>query len=162
MVIVPKANGKVRICVHPFVRVWNMSSICNIRTTRYTYNLHGLQSFPIWHQIWILTDPIGSSLSPVDNLHYPLWGVLFWQLAIQQTSALEHFQCRRSKILNKILGVVCMMDDEGTEGKWWTSARTSTRSWSDPQQKSAWFRFRGHVIDQWGIRPDPDKMNVSS
>ena len=176
MVVMPKPNGNIRICVD--LTKLN-ASVCRER--------HILPS------VKQILAQIGEStiFSKLDA------NVGFWQIKLSKQSALlttfitpngrycfnrllfgiisapEFFQKQMSNILNGLEGVVCMIDDVLVHGKTQLEHDQRLTAVLDRLRKAKVIlnkekcefskhsiRFLRQVIDQSGIRPDPDKVKA--
>ena len=176
MVVVPKANDKVRVCVdltklnesvkrerHPLPAV--DQTLAQLAGAAVFSQLDANSGF--WQ---IALDPASALLTTFIT---PFGRFCFHRLPFGITSAPEHFQCRMSEILNGIPGVVCMMDDVLIHGTTLQEHDGRLRQVLERLQEAGvtlnkekcrfavtTVKFLGHVIDQSGIRPDPDKVNA--
>ena len=176
MVVVPKPNGKVRICVdltklnesvrrerHPLPAV--DQTLAQLAGAQVFSQLDANSGF--WQ---IPLDPNSALLTTFIT---PFGRYCFHRLPFGITSAPEHFQRRMSEILSGIEGVVCMMDDVLVHGatkeehdqrleavllRLQGAGVTLNREKCRFSQNSV--KFLGHVVDQFGIRPDPDKVHA--
>ncbi len=174
MVVVPKPNGKVRICVdltrlnesvkrerHPLPAVDQV--LAQLAGAKVFTKLDANSGF------WQI--PLAPASAPLTTFITPFGRYCFHRLPFGISSAPEHFQRRMSETLSGLSGVVCMMDDTLIHGK--------TQEEHDERLQQALQRlqetgvtlnsekcrfaqnsvkFLGHVIDGAGIRPDPDKV----
>ena len=114
MVVVPKASGKVRICVdltklnesvrrerHPLPAV--DQTLAQLAGAKHFSKLDANSGF--WQ---IPLDPTSSLLTTFIT---PFGRYCFHRLPFGISSAPEHFQRRMSEALSGLTGVVCMMDD---------------------------------------------------
>lgn len=79
MVVVPKARGKVRICV-------DLTKL-NDSVRRERYPLPAVEqtlaqitgawvfSMEVGRKFWLLADPLVKKILPADNIHYTIWPV---------------------------------------------------------------------------------------
>ena len=176
MVVVPKANGKVRICVdltklnecvrrerHPLPAV--DQTLAQLAGATVFSQLDANSGF--WQ---IPLDPDSTLLTTFIT---PFGRFCFNRLPFGITSAPEHFQRRMSELLGGVPGVVCMMDDMLIHGttqqehdqrllavlqRLEKAGVTLNREKCKFSQNAV--KFLGHVIDQSGITPDPDKVNA--
>ena len=120
MVVVPKANGKVRICVdltrlnqsvrrekHPLPTV--EPTLAQLAGARVFTKLDANSGF------WQI--PLSPESALLTTFVTPFGRFCFHRLPFGITSAPEHFQRRISEILSGLDGVVCMMDDILVHGK---------------------------------------------
>ena len=176
MVVVPKANGKVRICVdltklnesvqrerHPLPAV--DQTLAQLAGAKVFSKLDANSGF--WQ---IPLDPASSLLTTFIT---PFGRYCFHRLPFGISSAPEHFQRRMSEALSGLAGVVCMMDDvliHGTtrvqhdERLNMVLQRLQTLGLTLNSEKCQFaqtsVKFLGHVIDGSGIRPDPSKVSA--
>ena len=174
MVVVPKADGKVRICVdltrlnesirrerHPLPAVDQI--LAQLSGAKIYTKLDANSGF------WQI--PLSPESALLTTFITPFGRFCFHRLPFGITSGPEHFQRRMSEILNGIEGVVCMIDDILVHGK--TQEEHDERLREELQrlqvagvtlnsekcrfsQKS--ISFLGHTINSHGIQPDPDKV----
>ena len=120
MVVVPKANGKVRICVdltrlndnvcrerHPLPAV--DQTLAQLAGARVFSKLNANSGF------WLI--PLSPESIPLTTFITPYGRYCFHRLPFGITSAPEHFQRRMSEVLGDLEGVVCMMDDVIVHGR---------------------------------------------
>ena len=176
MVVVPKANGKIRICVdltqlnksvrrerHPLPAV--EQSLAQLAGAQVFSTLDANSGF------WQI--PLDRDSALLTTFDTPFGRYCFHRLPFGITSAPEHFQRRMTEVLAGLEGVVCMMDDILVHGK--TQEEHDDRldkvlhrlqevgltlnrrkcHFSKPQVK-----FLGQLVDHDGIRPDPDKVRA--
>ena len=120
MVVVPKSNQKVRICVdltrlnrnvrrvrhpHPAVE----QSLAQLAGARVFSTLDANSGF------WQI--PLDRESALLTTFITPFGRYCFHRLPFGITSAPEHFQRRMSEILTNLDGVVCMMDDVLVHGQ---------------------------------------------
>ncbi|KAL5506010.1 hypothetical protein EMCRGX_G007569 [Ephydatia muelleri] len=152
MVVAPKKNGSVRICVD--LRPLNE---CVLRE---------IHPIPMVDETLALLS--GAQL--FSKLMQTMGRFCFIKLPFGICSAPEHFQRVTSRILNRLEGVVCLIDDTLVFGhtkeehdrsltailtRLETAGVTLNKDKCSFGQES--LKFLGHVIDKEGIRPDPDK-----
>jgi len=174
LVVVPKANGKVRLCVdltklnesvrrerHPIPAVEpTLAQLAGATVFSKLDANSGFWQIPLSKESAILT----TFISPFGRF-------CFKRLPFGITSAPEHFQRRMSSLLSGIDGVVCLMDDIMIHGTTQEEhderlARVLTRlqeaGLTLNREKCAFSQdrvsFLGHLIDREGIRPDPGKV----
>ena len=174
MVVVPKANGKIRICVdlsklnesvkrerHPLPAV--DQTLAQLAGARLFTKLDANSGF------WQI--PLAPASSLLTTFITPFGRYRFNRLPFVISSAPEHFQI--SEALAGLAGTVCMMDDILIHG--------ATREEHDLRLHKVLHRlsglgmtlnadkctfaqtsvkFLGHVVDGQGIRPDPDKVTA--
>ena len=176
IVVVPKANGKVRICVdvtklnesvrrerHPLPAVDQI--LAQLAQARIFTKLDANSGF------WQI--PLDPSSSLLKTFITPFVRYCFHRLPFGISSAPEHFQRQMSEALSGLPGVVCMMDD--------VLIHAMTREEHDERLKKVLscleglgmtfnsekcqfvqssVKFLGHVVDSSGIRPDPSKVSA--
>ena len=174
MVVVPKSNGKVRICVD--LTQLNQS----VRRERHLLpavdqTLAQLAGARIFSKLdansgfWQI--PLAAESALLTTFITPFGRFYFHRLPFGISSSPEHFQRRMSETLSGLGGVVCMMDDILIHGKSQEEhdARLQkvlqrlqdagvTLNSEKCQFSMESVKFLGHVIDSSGIRPDPDKV----
>ena len=114
MVVVPKADGRVRICVD-LTRL--NQSVCRERhplpaVDQILAQLAGAKLFTKLDAnsgFWQI--PLSPALSELTTFITPFGRFCFHRLPFGITSAPEHFQRRMSDLLSGLGGVTCMMDD---------------------------------------------------
>ncbi|KAL5488977.1 hypothetical protein EMCRGX_G018012 [Ephydatia muelleri] len=176
MVVVPKANGDIRICV-------DLTKL-NANVCRENHPL------PVVDQI--LTQLTGEQLFSKLDANSGFWQIplaresallttfitpfgrfCFNRLPFGITSAPELFQKRMSSILGGMDGVVCLIDDILVFGttrvehdrrldqvlKRLLSAGLTLNAGKCEFSKTE-IRFLGHVVSNQGISPDPEKMKA--
>ena len=174
MVVVPKQNGKVRICVD--LTKLNES----VRRERHPLpaveqtlaQLAGAQVFSKLDAnsgVWQI--PLSAESSLLTTFITPFGRYAFNRLPFGITSAPEHFQRRMSEILSRLEGVVCMMDDILVHGKTQLEhddrlrtvlQRLESAKLTLNKSKCAFscdrVKFLGQIVDKCGVHPDPDKV----
>ena len=173
MVVVPKKNGRVRICVdlkplnenvlrevHPLPRV--DETLARLSGAKVFSKLDANSGFC---QI-----PLAKSSQLLTTFITPSGRYKFNKLPFGISSVPEHFQKRMSEILRGLDGVVCQMDDVLVFGR--DQAEHDTRLTAVLKQiESAGatlnpdkcefscrrLKFLGHLIDGTGIQADPEK-----
>ena len=176
MVVVPKKNGKVRICVdlkplnenvlrevHPLPKVdETLAQLAGAKVFSKLDANCGFWQIPLAESSRRLT----TFLTPIGRYH-------FNKLPFGISSAPEHFQKRMSAIVSGLEGVVCQMDDVLVFGRDQTEHDTrltavlkrieSAGATLNPE-KCAFSRqmvkFLGHILDESGIRADPEKTSA--
>lgn len=177
MVVVPKANGRVRICVdltklnvsvkrerHPLPAV--DQTLAQLAGARLFTKLDANSGF------WQI--PLAPTSSLLTTFITPFGRYRFNRLPFGISSAPEHFQRRMSDALTGLTGTVCMMDDILIHG--------ATREEHDRRLQAVLQRlsdlgmtlnsekckfaqtsvnFLGHVINSQGIQPDPEKVEAA-
>ena len=167
MVVVPKADGKVRICVdltrlnesvrrerHPLPAVDQI--LAQLSGAKIYTKLDANSGF------WQI--PLSPESALLTTFITPFGRFCFHRLPFGITSGPEHFQRRMSEILNGKEGVVCMIDDILVHGKTQeehderlqVAGVTLNSEKCRFSQKS--ISFLGHTINSHGIQPDPDKV----
>ena len=176
MVVVPKANGKIRICVdlkplnenvmrevHPLPTVdETLARLTGAKVFSKLDANSGFWQIPLAKSSRLLT----TFITPSGRYH-------FNKLPFGISSAPEHFQRRMLAILSGLNGVVCQMDDVLVFGR--DQAEHDTRlkavlkriasagATLNPEKCEFSRRkltFLGHVIDETGIRADPQKTSA--
>ena len=176
MVVVPKCNGKVRICVDltklnesvrrerhilPSVE----QTLAQIGGARYFSKLDANSGY--W-QIELNPDSakLTTFITPFGRFH-------FNRLPFGITSALEHFQRRMTEVVGDIEGVVCLVDDILVSGKTQeehdqrlvtvlsrlNDAGITLGSEKCEINKTS-VRFLGQLVDETGVKPDPEKVRA--
>ena len=174
MVVVPKSDSRVRICVdltrlnqsvkrerHPLPAV--DQTLAQLAGARVFTKLDANSGF------WQI--PLSSSSALLTTFITPFGRYHFRRLPFGISSAPEHFQRRMSEALSGLEGTVCLMDDILVYG--------ATREQHDKRLREVLERLRslgmtlnsekctfaqssvkflGHVIDAQGIRPDSNKV----
>ncbi|KAL5010683.1 hypothetical protein ScPMuIL_012988 [Solemya velum] len=148
MVVVPKKENKVRICV-------DLTQLNKSTLTR------------------VLANTVGSCFEITHNIITPFGRHCFNRLPFGISSAPEYFQKRMTQLLDGIPGVVCQMDDVLVYGS--TQLEHDTRldivlnklrdadlTLNRDKCKFSTNRvtFVGHVIDENGVQPDPNKVRA--
>ena len=177
MVVVPKENGKVRICVdltklnlsvkrelHPLPAVDQV--LAQLAGAKVMSKLDANSGF------WQI--PLSPESAKLTTFITPYGRYCFHRLPFGISSAPEHFQRRMSDILTGLPGaVVCMMDDILIHGKTREEHDTHLRDVLNRLQDAGMtlnkekcqfaqtsLKFLGHIIDSEGIRPDPNKVQA--
>ena len=176
MVVVPKSNQKVRICVdlthlnksvrrerHPLPAV--EQSLAQLAGACVFSTLDANSGF------WQI--PLDRDSALLTTFITPFGRYCFHHLPFGITSAPEHFQRRMSEILSDLEGVVCMMDDVLVHGQ--TSEEHDKRLEKVLQRlqeagltlnkqkchfSQTQVKFLGQIIDRDGVHPDPDKVRA--
>ena len=176
MVVVPKKNGSVRICVdlkplnssvlreiHPLPTVEDiLAQLSGAKVFSKLDANSGFWQIPLTEESRLLTTFIT-----------PYGRYCFNKLPFGISSALEHFQKRMNKILSGLDGVLCLIDDTIVFGQ--------TKEEHDLRLKAALERvqragvtlnkekcefgkekltFLGHLVDSQGIQADPEKTKA--
>ena len=176
MVVVPKANGKVRICVdltrlnesvqrerHPLPAV--DQTLAQLAGAKVFTKLDANSGF------WQI--PLAPESALLTTFITPFGRFCFHRLPFGISSAPEHFQRRMSEVLSGLTGVVCMMDDILIHGKTQEEHDERLRKVLQRLQETGMtlnsekcefaqrsVKFLGHCVDSTGIRPDPDKVRA--
>ena len=176
MVVVPKSEGKIQICVDP--------TKLNHSVQRENHPIPSVDHF--FAQLgeakvfsildansgfWQISLHKDSAL--LTTFITPFGRFCFNRLPFGITSAPEYFQKRMSEILSGLEGVICMMDDILVHGhnQQEHDQRLMTVLEHLKQAKLTLNRdkcsfsvssvkFLGHVIDSSGIHPDPQKLEA--
>ena len=114
MVVVPKQNGQVRICVD--LTKLNQS-VCRERyplpaVEQILAQLGGAKVFTKLDAnsgFWQM--PLSLESAPLTTFITPFGHFCFHRLLFRITSAPEYFQCQMSEMLLDLDGVLCLMDD---------------------------------------------------
>lgn len=176
MVVVPKHNGKVRICVDltklnesvrrerhilPSVE----QTLAQIGGAKYFSKLDANSGY--W-QIELNPDSakLTTFITPFGRFH-------FNRLPFGITSAPEHYQRRMTEVVGDIEGVVCLVDDILVSGK--TQEEHDQRLATDLSRlndagitlglekceiNKTSVRFLGQLVDETGVKPDPEKVQA--
>ena len=176
MVVVPKADGRVRICVD-LTRL--NESVCRERHVlpAVDQTLAQLGEGKMFTKLdansgfWQI--PLSPKSALLTTFITPYGRFCFRRLPFGISSAPEHFQRRMSETLNGLAGTVCMMDDILVHGR--TKEEHDERLSKVLQRlqdagitlntekchfSQGSVTFLGHLIDGTGIRPDPDKVTA--
>ena len=173
MVVVPKENGKVRICVD---LTHLNQSVCRERHLLHTVDesLAQLAGAKVFSKLdansgfWQV--PLAPESALLTTFITPFGRFCFQRLPFGITSAPEHFQRRMSEILEGLSGVVNQVDDILVHGKdqqerlqrvlkrLVEAGVTLNREKCHFSVNSV--KFLGQVIDADGIRPDPSKIEA--
>ena len=176
MVVVPKPNGQVRICVdlthlndsvcrerHPLPAVDN--TLAQLAGAMVFSKLDANSGF------WQI--PLSPESIPLTTFITPFGRFCFLRLPFGITSALEHFQRRMSEILGDLEGVVCLIDDvlvhgrtqeEHDERLFQVLSRFQNEGLTLNQVKCKFSQrqvpFLGQIVNDFGIQPDPNKVEA--
>ena len=176
IVVVPKPNGKIRICVD--LTKLN-ESVCRERHVlpAVDHVLAQLSGATVFSKLdtnsgfWQIR--LAEESCKLTTFITPMGRYCFNRLPFGITSAPEHFQRKMSQMLEGQKGVVCMMDDILVYGstqdehdchlisvldKIKASGATLNEDKCQFSKKS--IKFLGHIIDSKGIHPDPDKVQA--
>ena len=173
MVVVPKKNGDLRICVdlkplneavlratHPLPKVGTTLALLSGAQVFSKLDANsGFWQIPLTEEWRLLTTFIT-----------PFGRYCFNKLPFGISSAPEHFQCAMNKVIAGLEGVVCLMDDTLVFGRskeehdkrlLATLQRIQAAGLTLNKEKcifsSTRLKFLGHIIDKDGISADPDK-----
>ena len=178
MVVAPKKSGDIRLCVdlkplnqsvlrevHPLPKVDD--TLAQLSGAK----LHVFSKLDANSGFWQI--PLSPASRLLTTFITPSGRYCFNKLPFGISSAPEHFQKRMSSILTGLSGVVCQMDDVLVFGS--DRAQHDTRLLAVLQriqsagvtlnsQKCEFgktsVKFLGHVIDETGIRADPEKTSA--
>ena len=176
MVVVPKGNNKVRICVD--LTMLN-KNVCRERhiLPSVEQTLAQLQGAKMFTKLdansgfWQIKLSEKSAL--LTTFITPVGRFCFNRLPFGITSAPEFYQKRMSHILSGLPGVVCMIDDilvfgqsqqehdkrlELVLNRINRAGITLNSEKCEFSKRSV--KFLGHVINESGIHPDPDKIQA--
>ena len=175
MVVVPKPDGNVRICVD--LTKLN-ESVCRERhLPAVEQTLAQLAVAQVFTKLdansgfWQI--PLSTDSSLLTTFLTPFGRYCFNRLPFGITSAPEHFQRRMSALLEGIEGVVCMMDDVLVHGKdqdqhndrllkvlqhLETAGLTLNKEMCKFSQRQV--KFLGQMVDRMGVHPDPAKVKA--
>ena len=174
MVVVPKSNGKVRICVD--LTKLN-ESVCRERhiLPSVEQTLAQIGEAKVFSKLdansgfWQID--LAPESAPLTTFITPFGRYQFNRLPF--TSAPEHFQRRMNQILEGLEGVVCLIDDTLIYGKTkeehderlvavlkriQEAGLTLNKEKCQFCQKS--IRFLGQLLDQTSVKPDPEKVRA--
>ena len=168
MVVVPKANGKVRICVNLNASICRErhilpsveQTLAQIGGAKVVTKLDANSGF--W-QVELSED---SSL--LTTFVTPFGRFYFHRLPFGITSAPEFFQKRMIDILSGLKGVVCMVDTQAehdknlTEVLKWIQASGLALNQDKCEFSKPSIRFLGKLVDPNGIHIDPEKVKAIS
>ena len=176
MVVVPKPNGQVRICVdlthlndsvcrerHPLPAVDN--TLAQLAGAKLFSKLDANSGF------WQI--PLSPESIPLTTFITPFGRFCFRRLPFGITSAPEHFQRRMSEILGDLEGVVCLIDDvlvhgrtqeEHDERLFQVLSRLQKEGLTLNEVKCKFSQrqvpFLGQIVNDSGIQPDPSKVEA--
>lgn len=176
MVVVPKTNGTVCICVdltklnqrvcherHPLPAVERV--LAQLAEAHVFSKLHANSGF------WQI--PLSANSAPLTTFLTPFGCYCFHRLPFGITSAPEIFQRQMSAILDRMEGVVCMMDDilgysrDQAEHDdrllrvlQWLKAAGLTLNKDKCEFSQKEVKFLGQMVDRTGVRPDPSKVKA--
>ena len=176
MVVVPKSNNKVRICVD----LTHLNE--SVQRERHLLpavdqTLAQLAGAKIFSKIdansgfWQV--PLAPESALLTTFITPFGRYCFQRLPFGISSAPEHFQRRMQEILEGVQGVVCQMDDILVHGQSQQEHDQTLRVVLEKLKKAGVtlnrekcefscesVTFLGHLIDSSGIRPDPSKVEA--
>ena len=176
MVVVPKKDGTVRICVdlkplntavlrepHPLPKVDD--TLAQLSGAKVFSKLDANSGF------WQI--PIEEKSRHLTTFITPFGRFCFNKMPFGISSAPEHFQRRMNEILDNLPGVLCLMDDIIIHGKnqqehkerlLATLQRLQAAGVTLNQEKCQFgkstLNFLGHIISADGISPDPNKVKA--
>ena len=176
MVVVPKKDGKIRICVdlkplnecvlreiHPLPKV--DETLAQLSGAKLFSKLDANSGF------WQI--PLAKKSQRLTTFITPFGRYHFTKMPFGISSAPEHFQKRMSAILSGLSGVLCLMDDIpifGRDEKEHDERLTgvlkriqSAGATLNPDKcefRKKQLKFLGHIIDENGIRADPEKISA--
>lgn len=173
IVVVPKSNGRVRICVdltklnesvcrekHPLPAV--DQTLALLKGAKVFSKLDANSGF------WQI--PLTPKSAPLTTFITPFGRYFFNRLPFGISSAPEHFQKRMSAVLEGAEGVVCLMDDVLVYGRSTQEHDSRLRIVLSKLQAAnvtlndkcefskTSIKFLGHTIDENGIHPDLEKI----
>ncbi|GBN50696.1 Retrovirus-related Pol polyprotein from transposon 17.6 [Araneus ventricosus] len=174
VVIVPKSDGNVSICVDLIELNKNvMRELHPLPKAEYSLNI--LTGAKIFSKLdansgfWQI--PLDKKSSYLTTFITPFGRFRFQRLPFGISSAPEHFQRRMSQMLEGIPGTICHMDDiliwgsteEEHDQRLIEVCNRLMNSGMTLNAKKCIFsqtsiKFLGHIIDGQGIHPDPDKI----
>ena len=115
--------------------------------------------------------PLSQESIPLTTFITPFGRYCFHRLPFGITSAPEHFQRRMSELVGDIEGVVCLIDDILVYGRTQeehderlsevlSNLQEAGLTLNKDKCKFSQTRvsFLGHIVDDCGVRPDPDKI----
>ena len=176
MVVAPKKEGAIRICVdlkplndnvlrevHPLPRVDDI--LAQLTGAKVFSKLDANSGF------WQI--PLAEESQLLTTFITPFGRYCFNKLPFGISSAPEHFQKRMSRILSGLEGVVCLMDDVLVFGSTQEQHKQRlnevlhrvkeagvTLNPNKCEFAKSELKFLGHLIDQEGIRADPEKTTA--
>ena len=122
---------------------------------------------------WFWQISLSRESAPLTTFITPYGRYCFHRLPFGISSAPEHFQKRMSDILAGLPGVLCMIDDtliySRTQEEHDAHLQSALQRLQDTgmtlnvdkcQFSKTSLKFLGHVIDNTGIRADPDKVQA--
>ena len=176
MVVVPNANGKVRICVDQTKLNQSVQrerqilpsvedTLAQLKDANIFTKLDANSGF------WQI--PLTKESSSLTTFITPFGRYWFKRLPFGISSAPEHFQRRMSEILEDLSGYVCLMDDILIFGK--SKAAHDNRLHAVLQRlqqagitlnrekclfSQSSVKFVGHLVGQGEVKLDPDKVKA--
>ena len=176
IVVAPKKGGAIRICVdlkplnenvirevHPLPKVDEI--LAQLSGTKLFSKLDANSGF------WQI--PLSQSSRPLTTFITPYGRYCFNKMPFGISSAPEHFQKRMNHILAGLNGVLCLMDDilifakdQAEHDKRLEAALTriqvagATLNLEKCEFGKSQIKFLGHLIDEKGIHPDPEKVSA--
>ena len=176
MVIVPKANRKVRICVDLTRLNRSVQSERHILPS-VEHTLAQIEGAKIFTKLDAISGIWQVELSPESSLLTtfitPFGRFCFKHLPFTITSAPEYFQRKMCDILTGLKGVVCLIDDvlvcgttqEEHDQNLLAVLRSVQEAGLTLNREKCEFskssiKFLGQVVDTKGIRADPDKIKA--
>ena len=173
MVVVPKRNGDIRICVD--LKPLNESVLREVHPLpKVDSTLALLSGAKIFSKIdansgfWQV--PLAEESRLLTTFIMPFGRYCFNKIPFGISSAPEHFQRIMSKLLVGLDGVVCQMDDmlvfgtsqeEHDQRLHATLNRIQLAGMTLNKEECLFnkprLKFLGHIIDSTGISPDPEK-----
>ena len=170
MVVIPKANGKIRICVdlthlnksvqreiYPLPRVDE-----TLKGAKVFSKLDAMSGF------WQI--PLSEASRKLTTFITPFGRFCFNKLPFGISSAPENFQKPMCNMLEGLEGVLCLADDVLVYGQnqeehdkrlYAVFGRMQNAGLTLNKEKCVFgadkVKYLGHVVDQEGIRADPDK-----
>ena len=176
MVVVPKKDGKVQICVD--LKPLNASVKCEIHPLpKVDDTLAQLSGAKVFSKLnassgfWQI--PLAEKSCHLTTFITPFGRFCFNKMPFGISSAPEHFQCRMNKILSGLPGVLCLIDDilvygnstqehdnrlEATLNRIQSAGITLNKAKCEFGKET--IKFLGHVINSDGISADPQKIEA--
>ena len=176
MVVVPKSEGRIRICVD--LKPLNTNVIREVHplpTVDETLaQLSGAKRFSkIDANSGFWQIPLAKESRPLTTFITPFGRYCFNKMPFGISSAPEHFQRRMSQILEGLDGVICQMDDVLVFGKDDEEHDTRLRAALKRIQaagvtlnkdkcefRKPELKFLGHIINQYGTKADAEKTSA--
>ena len=176
IVVVPKADGRVRTCVD-LTKLNESVMRERHQLPAVDQTLAKLAGGKVFSKLdansgfWQI--PLSPESAPLTTFITPFGRFCFQRLPFGIASAPEHFQRRMEEILMDIPGVVCQMDDILVTAKSQEEHDCYLEMVLDRLQKAGLtlntakcefsktsVKFLGHIIDETGVRPDPEKISA--